>query len=100
MYDNAIRKDQTEFARRQTLGAKKAPAKRPFVAKGHDAILKSVQDKQGIITVVLGTSGDVVTGALVARDKFTITIRTTSHVVTIYKHAIEMFYHPAQTEAA
>lgn len=72
--------------------------KRPFVAKGHDAILKEVQDNGGYLAVTLMSDGSTVSGQLVARDKFTITVLTEEgRRRTFYKHAIESF-EPVQVQ--
>lgn len=64
----------------------------PFVAKGHDAILKGIQDAKGRIIVMLMSTIEKIEGTLVARDKFTITVHTDDgRRITIYKHAIEGF---------
>ena len=68
-------------------------AKKPFVAKGHDLILKNIQEDESatIIVTLLGDGAEVI-GRLIARDKFTITVLTNDgRRRTIYKHAIEGF---------
>lgn len=89
-----VRQDQArEGQRRLSLppGAKRPPRK-PFVAKGHDSFLKDIQDKEGYITITKTGDGSEITGKLIARDKFTITIMVDgTRRVTIYKHAIESF---------
>lgn len=73
---------------RRTLHA----VKKPFVAKGHDAILKNTQDAGGTITITTIGDGSSVTGKLIARDKYTITVEIELGVRrTYYKHAIESF---------
>lgn len=66
-------------------------------AKGHDAILKALQDNGRKVEVRL-LSGEELTGKVVGRDKYTITLlvenafaceKPRRHV--IYKHAIEQF---------
>lgn len=67
------------------------PVKKPMVAKGHDAILKGFQDRSARITII-AISGETYAGTVVARDRWTITIRDKDNTsVTIYKHAIESF---------
>lgn len=62
-----------------------------FVAKGHDAILKSGQDTGGTINITT-MSGEVLVGMLINRDKYTVTLDTkTGERLTVYKHAIESF---------
>lgn len=99
------RKDQAENAKRigstssRTSYAKPTDTvKRPFVAKGHDAILKDAQDARGLLRIITMSDGANHTGKMVARDKFTITIEIpidadtgTSVRRTFYKHAIESF---------
>lgn len=67
---------------------------KPFVAKGHDAILKRFQDGHSLVEVEL-QSGRVIVGEMIARDKFSITLRVNiegkAKDQTIYKHAIETF---------
>ena len=97
----AVRKEQSEEHRRKTLTANKRPAKphtisglpskKPFVPKGHDAILDRTQ-KEGSRLKVSLISGDEFTGKVKARDKFTITLETESGAITIFKHAIEYFF--------
>lgn len=67
---------------------------KPFVAKGHDAILKDLQDNKHTTEINL-ISGEAYKGAtILARDKYTITIGVGGNRVTIYKHAIESFTSP------
>lgn len=62
-----------------------------FVAKGHDAILKSAQDAGEHIEII-AMSGDVISGKILNRDKFTVTILEDSGKRrTVYKHGIESF---------
>lgn len=65
-------------------------ARRPFTPKGHDAILKRLQDGRDDVEVIL-TSGSSLVGKVVARDKFTITVDESGTPWTIYKHAIARF---------
>jgi sRNA-binding regulator protein Hfq len=66
-------------------------AKPKFVAKGHDAILKGAQDAGEHIEII-AMSGDVISGKILNRDKFTVTILEDSGKRrTIYKHGIESF---------
>ena len=70
------------------------PQVKTFIAKGHDAILKRFQDGHSIVEIEL-QSGRVIIGEMIARDKFTITLRVpfedSTKDQTIYKHAIETF---------
>ena len=73
-----------------------APKKAPFVAKGHDAILKRIQDNPNSGLSILAASGEVYKGRLVARDKYTITIERiddSGNLIrhTVYKQSIESF---------
>lgn len=101
MTNDEYRKEQENLGRRMgsTNGSAKpmpAQGKRPYVAKGHDAILKDAQDNKGILRIVTMSDGAVHVGKMVARDKFTITIEVTvsggtAVRRTFYKHAIESF---------
>lgn len=84
-------KNQSQYKQNQTV------KKTPFVAKGHDAILKRAQDEKTEMTVTL-ISGVIVWGFVIARDRYTITLSVASEMDstkrfdrTIYKHAIEFF---------
>lgn len=89
--NEASRKDSTlrvkpGFTRKPTT------TKKPFVAKGHDAILKSIQDDGADIEVNMISDGTSITGKLLARDRYTITVLDKHGVCrTLYKHAIESF---------
>jgi len=88
------RQDQINEGRSRTLSPKTGsrPPKKVFVAKGHDAILKSVQDSAGLIEITPISDGVTVVGKLVARDKYTITVEfDAGRRRTYYKHAIESF---------
>lgn len=79
-----------------TTGSRNAsnlrPAKKPFVAKGHDAILKGIQDAHGSIIVTTSGDGTEHVGVLIARDKYTITVKKDDgSCKTFYKHAVESF---------
>lgn len=100
MSQDQIRIDQQQDGHRRSgtlhtrpgYGNKTAPARKSFVAKGHDAILKGIQDEGGTIVITTLADGGVIRGKLVARDKFTITVlRDNGRKTTIYKHAIESF---------
>lgn len=68
------------------------PARKPqHVPKGHDAILKALQDKGSLVDVAI-IGGEPYRGKMVNRDRYTITVQCAdgrNH--TIYKHAIESF---------
>jgi sRNA-binding regulator protein Hfq len=103
---NDIRTDQINDARRtlsvrpdarRTEPRRTDAPRRAHVAKGHDAILKQLQDDKSQVRVMT-IAGETVTGTIAGRDKFTITINEESTVigampepVTLYKHAIESF---------
>jgi len=93
MNHEQVRRDQAVEGQRRILSPNRpSPStKKPFVAKGHDAILKGMQDGGEQISVALISSDFPLIGKLVARDKFTITVLTTFGRRTIYKHAIESF---------
>lgn len=95
MNHDQIRQEQQREGQRRTLGVKPGfenRKRRPFVAKGHDAILKEVQDNEGYLTVTKAGDGSEITGKLLARDKYTITLLTDAgRRITLYKHAVESF---------
>lgn len=98
MNHEQVRHEQMQDAQRRTLHARPGfsrdskPARKPFVAKGHDAILKAQQDVGGRIIVTTMGDGTEHVGKLIARDKYTITILTDGGASkTFYKHAIESF---------
>lgn len=96
MNDNIqIRNEQQRDAERRTLsvrpGNTSKPPRKPFVAKGHDAILKKVQDSGGNIGIMPMNGDRLIVGKLIARDKYTITMLTAGREITFYKHAIESF---------
>lgn len=64
--------------------------RRPATPKGHDAILKEIQDL-GLVMTVMFLDGESATGKLTARDKFTITISDSYGATTYYKHALKGF---------
>lgn len=90
----------TGQTRTHSGGPRTGGSARPaFTAKGHDAILKRLQDgKEDVIVVMI--SGDRIAGKIIARDKFTITLNVKDDEegsekevdVTLYKHAIESFF--------
>lgn len=73
-----------------TPGVPAPVAPRKFQAKGHDAQLQDAQmsGKEVIVTLL---SGESLTGQIVKRDKWTITLREFEAIdtVIVYKHAIE-----------
>ncbi|MGN8188641.1 hypothetical protein ACTJLD_21895 [Burkholderia sp. 22088] len=66
--------------------------------KGHDAILKAMQEERQLATII--TTGDVTfEGLVTGRDKYTITLLTkhpkdSTRLIrrVFYKHAIEQFF--------
>ncbi|WP_081070221.1 RNA chaperone Hfq [Burkholderia cepacia] len=66
--------------------------------KGHDAILKAMQEERQLATII--TTGDVMfEGLVTGRDKYTITLLTkhpkdSTRMIrrVFYKHAIEQFF--------
>lgn len=68
-----------------------APRK-PMVAKGHDAILKGLQDRSAFIEIYPMCSDEPIIGKMINRDRYTITVELANgQRRTIYKHAIESF---------
>lgn len=69
------------------------PARKKFVAKGHDAQLQDAQ--YGKYPVVITTqAGEAILGRISRRDKFTITVtlaagKHAGQDLIVYKHAIE-----------
>lgn len=59
-------------------------------AKGHDAVLKGMQDN-GSLCRVQPIHGDLVVGKVLNRDRYTITLDVNGTKRVIYKHAIEFF---------
>lgn len=83
--------NQESINNRSTITVR-AAQKKPFIAKGHDSILKTMQDCGEQVSVVLLSTDVPVVGRLVARDKYTITVLgDTFGRRTFYKHAIESF---------
>lgn len=69
---------------------------KPATPKGHDAVLKAIQDSGREITITM-QSGEKINGKVVARDKFTISVRVSDALggyltYVVYKHAMESFY--------
>ena len=104
-----IREDQTRFGREanktSTYQGNGGKSRKPFVPKGHDAILSRLQESKTVVALML-ISGVGVNGVIVARDKFTITMNVSvlidengrrtaelnpSATMTFYKHGIESF---------
>lgn len=73
------------------------PPRKEAVAKGHDAVLRALQNDGRKITVFTIT-GKTFTGKVVGRDKFTITVLDADGIrAVIYKHAIELFFGAERT---
>jgi len=97
MNHEQVRQDQMNDAARRTGGNNRdvrrlSPAKKQFVAKGHDAILKSVQDNRGAI-IITTKSGSAKRKGLGVTLNSNASIEETDSgsSKTFYKHAIESF---------
>lgn len=87
--------NNTDERARQSRGNSGSAAPR---SKGHDAVLNAIQSQERDVVVVL-MSGDEITGKIVGRDKYTITVRDDKgRRQVIYKHGIERFW--AEEQAA
>jgi hypothetical protein len=69
------------------------------IPKGHDVILKAMQDNAQIATIVASSDGEVYVGVITGRDKYTITLQTEhpsdkSKKIrrVFFKSAIEQFW--------
>jgi sRNA-binding regulator protein Hfq len=91
---------QRRFERRDTLRPRPGFERSDKKPKGHDAVLKALQDSGRQCTVVT-LSGETFFGKVIGRDKFTITLLVTASPTDIgpelirrvfYKHALEQFY--------
>jgi len=73
----------------------------PKGAKGHDAILKELQESGAQVQVIM-SHGESLFGKIVARDKFTVSLllSTSDYPRVIYKHAIESFQQQANEVVA
>jgi hypothetical protein len=71
--------------------------------RGHDAILKAMQDNRQNATIITAGDGAKFKGVITGRDKFTITLKTAhpdaeraakgeTILRVFYKSAIEQFY--------
>jgi sRNA-binding regulator protein Hfq len=72
--------------------------KNPKQAKGHDAILKALQESGAPVEVTFVADGRTIIGKIIARDKFTVSVcegdETSGYRAfpnVIFKHAIEQF---------
>jgi hypothetical protein len=63
--------------------------------KGHDAILKAMQDNAQIATIITSGGGDVYVGTITGRDKYTITLLTNHPDLTVEKKIRRVFYKSA-----
>jgi len=63
--------------------------------KGHDAILKAMQDNAQIATIITSGGGDVYVGTITGRDKYTITLLTDHPDATVEKKIRRVFYKSA-----
>lgn len=66
-------------------------ARKPATPKGHDAVLSGIQNSTETITLLF-LDGETISGRLMARDKFTLTVEDGGNTTTFYKHAIKGFY--------
>lgn len=73
-------------------GASAGGGNQKHIPKGHDAVLKALQDSGRTCTIVKASSGDKLVGKIVGRDKFTITLLVEGVRRVVYKHAIEEFF--------
>jgi len=97
--NSAMREEQAQHGRtklglsgprRQSVNS--SGGRSTFKPKGHDAILKSIQD-DGRSIVVEFQDGTEVSGKLIARDRYTIAVRNEDGTeLTIYKSSIRLFY--------
>jgi sRNA-binding regulator protein Hfq len=79
-------------AERRPFDQGAAPRKPSMIAKGHDAILKSLQDRSATIEIYPMHCADPIIGKMINRDRYTITVELdTGARRTVYKHAIESF---------
>lgn len=78
--------------RRDRVRPTDTPVKSRHIPKGHDAILKALQDSKATVTIVTSGGGDEFTGTIFGRDKFTITLLVDGVRRVFYKQAIEQFY--------
>lgn len=75
-----------------------APPRKEGIAKGHDAVLRALQNDGRHITIFT-LSGKTLKGKVVGRDKYTVTVQDADGIrAIIYKHAIELFYGAERTE--
>jgi sRNA-binding regulator protein Hfq len=69
------------------------PERKQFVAKGHDSQLQSAQYDKSIVDVT-ALSGDVYSGTISRRDRYTVTLAMSGGLhdgkeIILFKHAIE-----------
>ena len=80
-------------------GYESQPKQQPKTS-GHDTVIRAIQSQERQVTVGL-MSGEVRTGVIVGRDKYTITVKGSDGVRrVIFKHAIEEFYAEETSGAA
>jgi sRNA-binding regulator protein Hfq len=72
-----------------------------FKAKGHDAVLKAVQDRK-TACVFKTTDGESVRGQIIARDRYTISVLVEGELDAriYYKHSIAYFQPQRNAEKA
>lgn len=59
---------------------------------GHDAVLNAIQRSGREISLVMMQDGSIVTGKLVTRDQYTLTVQCGTRRQIFFKHALESFY--------
>lgn len=80
----------------ETSNVRKTAAK-PLTT-GHDSVIKAIKDQGRHLTVEKMSSGEKVTGLIVGRDKYTVTLLATVEGKAapvrrvIFKHDISEFY--------
>lgn len=76
-------------------------ASKDFKAKGHDAVLKAVQDRK-TACVFKTTNGESVRGQIIARDRYTISVLVDGELDAriYYKHSIAYFQPQRNAEKA
>lgn len=70
--------------------AKITPARKDAPVKGHDAVLRAIQNDGRKLHVKL-INGSYFYGEIAGRDKYTITIRDEGGRHVVFKHAIASF---------
>lgn len=91
--NDQIRQQQNREGQRRVQGGagQFKPNAGKHIPKGHDAILKRLQDEKCLVEVLMLDRDDPIVGVIVGRDKFTITVAYDGYEECIYKHAIASF---------